>query len=156
VANRNKERLNSLTLNAKDDCFQQQPQHSAIEFGNYLANESHMHSDAATPPSPPTLILSPLMANKEKQAGKQTTPAPVPLLINTSLTTAASSNNNNNNSQTPTSLSNNTSFLSNGSSVIKKRVWTPVQSSSNFSKSNDLNGSGNGNFNEVLHSNQSK
>lgn len=82
-------------------------------------------------PSPPNLITSPLSSSLNN--GKQTTP--IPLLLNTS-------NNSSFGQQNESNIAN--------SSCIKKRVWTPVQSSSNLSngKLNDSNSTPN-NTNDV-------
>lgn len=68
--------------------------------------------------SPPNLIASPMSSSFNNT--KQTTP--VPLLLNTS-----------NNSSFGQTVNNDSNVSLNGS-CIKKRVWTPVQSSSNLSK----------------------
>ncbi|CAF0795784.1 unnamed protein product [Brachionus calyciflorus] len=70
--------------------------------------------------SPPNLVGSPLHSSFNN--AKQTTP--IPLLLNTS--------NNSSFTQTPSNNNNETGL--NGS-CIKKRVWTPVQSSSNLTNS---------------------
>lgn len=99
------------------------------------------HDSKTLSTSPPTLILSPLAGSNSN--GKPSTP--IPLLINTSANSSCNqtpSNNTNNNNSNSSILSNN--------SCIKKRVWTPVQSSSNLSSSklNESNGTPN-NFNDV-------
>lgn len=79
------------------------------------------------PCSPPTLLLSPQVS---QNTNKQTTP--IPLLLNSSSTNTSLN-------QTP---NNNNLNISNSSSCIKKRVWTPVQSSSNLSNTKSLDSNG--------------
>lgn len=82
--------------------------------------------------SPPNLINSPMSSSFNNS--KQTTP--VPLLLNTS-----------NNSSFGQTVNNDSNVSLNGS-CIKKRVWTPVQSSSNLSKCKQDSNIPN-NFNDV-------
>lgn len=88
------------------------------------------------PNSPPNLISSPMSSSFNK--AKQTTP--VPLLLNTS--------NNSSFGQT----ANNESNVSLNGSCIKKRVWTPVQSSSNLANPK-LDSNIPNNFNDVREKN---
>ena len=76
-----------------------------------------------TPPSPPTLVTSPMFAfTANRHSHSNGKPSPLPLVINTSSNCSA-----------PHSAEG-TIVSANGVSCVKKRVWTPVQSTSSLVK----------------------